>query len=138
MIERNQDNTVETKMINENECEEIFEFFSFFNKLEVMKIPGEILDYLNTNRNKEFKTKIDKNDLFNFSNISSNALNFLIYIDMTYWRNEKNKKANVEQVFKEKINNNNQKIIKFKSKNIIQKITDRIKSFFIKKRTINN
>ena len=130
MIERNQDNLIVQEMISENECEEIFEFLSFFNKAEVMKIPEEILNYLNTHRNREFETKIDRNDLFNFNNLSNNALDFLIYIDMTYWKNEQNKIVNNKELFNEKVNYNNSKIVQYKKKNIIEKIFQSIKNLF--------
>ena len=95
-----------------------------------MKIPEEILNYLNAHRNREFETKIDRNDLFNFNNLSNNALDFLIYIDMTYWKNEENKIVNNKELFNEKVNYNNSKIVQYKKKNIIEKIFQSIKNLF--------
>lgn len=71
-------------MINSEECKEVFEFLSYMNKEDVMQIPEDILVYIKNNKDKYYKTKIKKEALFNFKNISDNALNFLIYLDNTF------------------------------------------------------
>lgn len=71
-------------MINSKECTEIYEFLGYMNKTDVMKIPEEILLYIKNNRDKEYKTKITKDELFDFNNLSENSLNFLMYLDQTF------------------------------------------------------
>ena len=96
-------------MINSKDCKEIFEFLSYMNKEDVMKIPENILLYIKNNQDKDYKTKIKKETLFNFENISNNALNFLIYLDNTFLNtkdifqtsikdiNEKNNKKDIKE-----------------------------------------
>lgn len=52
-------------MISAEDYEEIYEILSCMDKMVVMKIPIEILNIINVKRNKEYVSKIDKNDLFN-------------------------------------------------------------------------
>lgn len=56
---------MEKKMISAEDYEEIYEILSCMDKMVVMKIPIEILNIINVKRNKEYVSKIDKNDLFN-------------------------------------------------------------------------
>ena len=112
-------------MINENECEEIFEFLSYMNKEEVMKIPEEILTFIKNNRNVNFKTKIDKKDLFNFDNMSENSLSFLIYIDKLYW--EKNNGSSIYQL--QNTNNFEENMLQVKNINLFQRIFKYLKKY---------
>ena len=113
-------------MINSKECKEVFEFLSYMNKEDVMKIPEDILLYIKNKQDKEYKTKIKKETLFNFENISDNALNFLIYLDNTFFKqkdtfqtpitniNEKYNKKNINEV-------NSNELIEYKKTNIVLK-----------------
>ena len=122
-------------MINSKECQEIFEFLSYMNKSEVMKIPIEILNFIKNNRNEKYKTKIDKNDLFNFDNLSENSLDFLLYIDNTYWK-EKEEITDIKETTtfenKENKKENEQYLVSAKNKNLLQKILEKIRTIFNK------
>lgn len=120
-------------MINCNECEEIFKVLSYMNKSEVMKIPIEILNFIKNNRNENFKTNIDRNDLFNLNNLSENSLDFLIYIDNIYWKDKQNllNMHNMETFKFEKANEVDLTIIN--NKNVFQKILNKIKKLFYRK-----
>ena len=78
-------------MINSRDCTEIYQFLRYMNKTEVMKIPEDILLYIKNNRDKEYITNIKKEDLFNFTKLSDNSLNFLIYLDQTFIMPNKHK-----------------------------------------------
>ena len=78
-------------MINSRDCTEIYQFLRYMNKTEVMKIPEDILLYIKNNRDKEYLTNIKKEDLFNFTKLSDNSLNFLIYLDQTFIMPNKHK-----------------------------------------------
>lgn len=109
-------------MINSKECKEVFEFLSYMNKEDVMKIPEDILLYIKNKQDKEYNTKIKKETLFNLENISDNALNFLIYLDNTFLNQkdtfqtsikdiiEKNKKKELEE-------SNSYELIEYKKTN---------------------
>ena len=51
-------------MISANSLEEVYEVLSLMDKLSVMKIPEETLNFIIKSRNSNFKTQIDKNDIF--------------------------------------------------------------------------
>ena len=72
-------------MISSNDYEEVYEILSQMDKMTVMKIPIDILNDINEKRNKNYVSNIDKNDLFNFNNISENAKNILAWLDVNYW-----------------------------------------------------
>lgn len=78
-------------MINSKECTEVYEFLRYMDKADVMKIPQDILLYIKENRDEEYKTRIKKEELFNFNNISENSLNFLIYLDQTFLMSDNEK-----------------------------------------------
>lgn len=86
-------------MISPNTYEEVYEILSFMDKLTVMKIPEEILRTINKRRNPKFKTRIDKNDIFNKNNMSEEALNLLCYIDYNYWM-DKNRKSEIDKILR--------------------------------------
>ena len=111
--------------MNSNEYEEVFEFLSYMNKRDVMKIPEEILLYIKNNRNSKYKTKLNKDDLFNFENLSENALNFLIYIDNTFWKEQGNVANNTID-----LNLNKLPIRQPLNNNIFKKMLNKIKKIF--------
>lgn len=69
--------------------QEVFEVLRNMNKTDVMSIPIEILQIIKNKRNKNFVTRIDKNDLFNEKNISSEAMDFLCWLYFNYLIEEK-------------------------------------------------
>ena len=79
-------------MIEKNTYSEVFEVLSYMNKEDVMKIPISILKNIEERRNKDYKSKIVKEDLFNFNNISSQTVKVLAWLDINYWMNDEKKK----------------------------------------------
>jgi len=79
-------------MSYENMYEELYEILSYMDKSTVMKIPEDILNQIIKKRNKSFKTKINKNDLFNENNISREAMDVLCWFDYNYWADPNRKK----------------------------------------------
>lgn len=78
-------------MISPNSFEELYEILSLMDKAIVMKIPEDILNNIKQKRNCKYKTRIDRNDIFNKHNMSEETLNLLCYIDYNFWM-DKNKK----------------------------------------------
>ena len=87
-------------MINSNTYTEVYEILSYMDKQTVMKVPIDILNYIKDNRNKEYTTCIDENDIFNMNNISSETKHVLAWIDVNYWMSEEKKKYIKEKVYK--------------------------------------
>lgn len=88
-------------MISGNTYEELYEILGYMDKLTVMKIPEELLCIISQRRNIKYKTKIDRNDIFNKKNISDETLDLLCYIDYNYWMDE-DKKNEINMILKEK------------------------------------
>lgn len=84
-------------MISGETYEELYEILGQMDKTTVMKIPEEILNNIKSRRNKDYKTRIDKNDLFNESNISKETVDLLCWLEYNYWMNE-NEKANIKHI----------------------------------------
>ena len=138
-------------MISANTYSEVFEVLSNMDKSIVMKIPLEILEIIKNNRNLDYVSKIDKNDLFNLNNLSEDAINVLAWLDVNYWITDEKKekineylKNNNEKVrfdgfpkFNQEKNANNKTVIedvqvKIYKENIIVKIINGIKKLFNK------
>lgn len=62
------------------------------DKQTVMKIPETILNTIKHNRDLNYISKINPNDLFNEKNISKEAMDILCYLDYKYWMSNKKKK----------------------------------------------
>lgn len=139
---------------------EVFEILKYMDRNIVMKIPLDIIELFSQNKNDNYKSKIDHNDIFNKNNISKKALNILAWLNINYFSSieekqnliqlyrendyieEQKKKElyNSENIFKYKENivKNSKKntiteetsIVEYKEKNFLQKIFDKIKYLF--------
>ena len=136
-------------MINANTYEEVYEILSYMDKMTVMKIPIELLKIIKNNRNENYKTLVDKNDIFNMKNISDETRHVLAWLDVNYWMCEEKKKHlkeiyykkqtffyNSKNIFENKRSDkmdqltNNTKIVEYK-KSILIKIINKIKNILI-------
>ena len=93
-------------MISGETYEELFEILAQMDKQTVMKIPEEILNNIKSRRNKDYKTRIDRNDLFNESNINKETVDLLCWLDYNYWMNE-SEKDNIKSELIEQTENDN-------------------------------
>ena len=84
-------------MISPNTYEEVYEILCLIDKGTLTKIPKTVLENIDKRRNSKYKTRIDKNNIFNRNNISEEALNLLCYIEYHYLldSNEKNKVSKI-------------------------------------------
>lgn len=89
-------------MINADTYSEVYEILSCMDKSIVMKVPFELLLVIKENRNMDYTSKIDKNDLFNLNNISKDTVNVLAWLDVNYWISNE-KKENLKVAFKNDI-----------------------------------
>ena len=79
-------------MISSNTYKEVYEILSYMDKITVMKIPESILNRIREQRNINFQTRIDKEDIFNEENVSQETIDFLCWLNYKYWLNEEQKK----------------------------------------------
>lgn len=107
-------------MISNNTYEEIYEILSYMDKLTVMKIPDNILQKIKLERNNNFNTRIDKDDIFNEKNISKEAMDLLCWLDYNYWMSD-NKKNKIDKINFEKMQKDNNEKRKLYNPNYIFK-----------------
>ena len=70
-------------MINSNTYAEVYEILSYMDKMTVMKVPIELLKIIKNNKNENYKTLVDKNDIFNMKNISDETRHVLAWLRNT-------------------------------------------------------
>lgn len=145
---------------------EIFEILKYMDKSQVMKIPIEILENFKENRLQNYKSKINKDDIFNKNNITRETLSILGYLNLNYWSsNEKKRdllalyrkneyelsKRNEEQydnifhnknidqnTFDKNPLNEEKWLVEYKKTNLFILIFNKIKSYFNLKRQKRN
>lgn len=143
---------------------EVFEILKYMDKELVSKIPIELLNNFKNNRIRNYKVKIDKNDIFNRKNISRQTLSILGYLNLNYWVDE-NKKSELKSLYRKNeyeysenlknkypidvfknnqttINKNDNSIekkalIEYKQNNLFAKFIEMIRNIFFKKRNRN-
>ena len=134
-------------MISGNDYAEVYEILSYMDKATVMKVPIDILNNINEKRTRNYNSNIDRNDLFNFENVSINTKRILAWLDVNYWMDE-NKKQEIikekkeqelllEEKKKEKYDNNifkqeekiENKEIVVKEETLFEKIKNNIRKF---------
>ena len=89
-------------MISADTYEELYEILSLMDKSTVMKVPIDILNTIKEQRNTEYQTKIDKNDIFNENNVNKETIDLLCYLDYHYWMDE-SKKSEVDLIRKQRL-----------------------------------
>ena len=108
-------------MISANSLEEVYEVLSLMDKVSVMKIPEETLRYIINRRNSNYKTKINKKDIFNEKNISKDAMDLLCYFDYHYWIS-KEKRIKVDKIHQIRIQKaEEEKKIKYSNSEIFKR-----------------
>lgn len=83
-------------VLNKIACTEVFEILSYMNRKTVMKIPFEILSIIKENRNINYVSKIDKNDMFNPNNLSEDAISILSWLDLEYLASNESKEEKLK------------------------------------------
>lgn len=82
-----------------NAYSEIFEILKYMDKTLVNKIPKELIECFENNRIHNYKTRIDKTDIFNKNNISRQTLSILAYLNLNYWVDD-NKKEQLKKIYR--------------------------------------
>ena len=72
-------------MINRAVYSEVFEILKYMDKTDVMKIPIEILTKIKNNKDENYISKIDKNDLFNRENVMLETIKYMAWLDVNFW-----------------------------------------------------
>lgn len=72
-------------MISSKTYKELFEILGCMDKMTVMKIPMDILQTIKNKKDNYYKTRIDRKDLFNEQNVSSETIDMLCYFYKNYW-----------------------------------------------------
>lgn len=108
-------------MINGNVYKEVYELLSYMDKTTVMRIPIELLNKIKYNKNDEYISKIDKNDVFNRNNVLPETIKYMAWLDVNYWET-KEEKERLRKLYLERINEQNEiKKKNFNSDNLFKK-----------------
>lgn len=81
----------------EDSFEEVYEILSYMDKATVMKIPEKILELIKERRNQDYKTSIDKDNIFDEKNLSKEAVDILCYLEYKYIM-EYEERADVDKI----------------------------------------
>ena len=115
-------------MISADTYEELYEILSLMDKSTVMKVPIDILNTIKEQRNTEYQTKIDKNDIFNENNVNKETIDLLCYLDYHYWMDE-SKKSEVDLIRKQRLQEDeNKKREQYNPNNIFKKANKNIET----------
>ena len=88
-------------MISSQVYSEVHEILKYMNKEAVMKIPIEILENIKNKRDLNYKSRIDKDDIFNPNNVLPETIEVLNWIDVNFWMSE-DKKEKLLKAIREK------------------------------------
>jgi hypothetical protein len=72
---------------------EVYDILRLMDKSIVMQIPVEILEYIKNERDVNYNSKIDFDDIFNRNNIHPESLNLLAWLDLSYWADKDTRKS---------------------------------------------
>ena len=132
---------------------EVDKILSFMDKKYVDKIPEKMRKLIKNEKLKDYEPDIKPDKSLNEQNLQRKTLAILAMLDLNYWceseeekqkliqeyaENDKKKeqelreKYNPDNLFKNKIETENvgTELVEYKEKNFIQKIMEKIKSFF--------
>ena len=73
------------KMITSKTSTELYDILKYMDKVTVMKIPIDILKQIKNNKDNNYISRVDKDDLFNESNVSKDTIDLLCYFYKHYW-----------------------------------------------------
>ena len=131
----------------------------YFPKQYLKKLPEKLIRFIDENSNKEFEIEIDYKASLDKQNLSKKTYDILAVLKYNYWSTEEEKeyirekltenekifqkelseKYNVDNLFSRKATENSrenkemQALVRYKEKDIIQRIISKIKSFFNKR-----
>lgn len=94
-------------MIRSQVYSEVYEILKYMDKEVVMKIPVKILENIKNKRDKNYKSQIKKEDIFNPNNVLHETVKVLNWIDVNFWMSEEKKNNLLQKVKKHEIENFN-------------------------------
>lgn len=107
-------------MIDSKVYSEVYEILSHMDKSIVMKIPIEILETIKRRRNINYITNVDITDICNRNNVSKKTIQYIAWLDVNYWEDEK-EKARLKKMYHERILKREKELCqKYNSKNIFK------------------
>lgn len=109
-------------MISSQAYSEVYEILKYMNKEVVMKIPIEILDKIKNKRDLNYKSKIDKEDIFNPDNVLPKTIELLNWIDVNFWMSEDKKEKLQKKVRKQELEENKLKEKKYNPDDIFKNV----------------
>ena len=94
-------------MISSQSYSEVYEILKYMDKEVVMKIPVKILENIKNKRDKNYKSQIKKEDIFNPNNVLPETVKVLNWIDINFWMSEKKKEDLLKKIKKQDVEKEN-------------------------------
>ena len=80
---------------------EVYELIRFLGDEYKDKIPKKLYEFIESNRDKEYKPKFDKADLesLNEQSISRKAIAIMAFLNLNYWVEDEKEKEKLEKIY---------------------------------------
>ena len=104
-------------MISSEVYEEVYEVLFYMDRNIISQIPFQIIKKIDEKRNKNYKTKIEKSDLFNLNNLSKEAVDMLLWIDVNYCKSIQEKENLKKKYYEKNVKSANEIFLNSKEKN---------------------
>ena len=80
---------------------QVYAVLSFLNDTYIKRIPRQVLDLIEKNRDRNYLFTVDKNIPLEQQNLSEEAIAMLAYLKLNYWCNTKEEKEQLLSLFEE-------------------------------------
>jgi len=80
---------------------EVYEIINFLGDEYIKKIPKKLYEFIENNRDKEYKPNFNKKDVesLNEKSISRKAVAIIAFLNLNYWEEDEEKKEKLEKIF---------------------------------------
>ena len=80
---------------------QVYAVLSFLNDTYIKRIPRQVLDLIEKNRDRNYLFTVNKNIPLEQQNLSEEAIAMLAYLKLNYWCNTKEEKEQLLSLFEE-------------------------------------
>lgn len=130
---------------------EVYEILEILGPKYINRIPSQLYEHIENKRNKDYSCNINNYEPIENQNISNETIEFISFINLKYWADEKERKSLVsiynenEEIFNEKsrekydtnnifknktLEKNELAIVKVKNRKWYEKLVSLLKKFF--------
>ncbi len=80
---------------------EVYELLDFLGKEYIDKIPKKLYEFIEKNRDKDYRTNFNKNDIesINSVSVSRKAVAIIAFLNMNYWIDDEAEKDRLKKIY---------------------------------------